>query len=73
MKRLMIGLLLSFLAQEVLAGDVDSSALTQLQGQWVVEEWTGYKPLAMYEGYMSVSKDNDYSGSRLTVEVRVSP
>ena len=53
---------------QALVARIDSGALSSLQGEWIVEEWTGYKPLAMYEGYMAVSKDNDYSGSRLTVD-----
>lgn len=60
-------MLLGMLAQRAQSGEIDPAVLKQLQGEWSVEEWTGYKPLAMYEGYMATSKDNDYSGSRLTV------
>ena len=47
--------------------EVDADVLKQFQGEWVVEKWTGYKPLAMYDGFMAISNGNDYSGSRLTV------
>ena len=50
-----------------MSGQIDTKTLKDLQGEWVVTEWTGYKPLALYDGYMAVSKDNDYRGSKLTV------
>jgi hypothetical protein len=41
--------------------------IDRIQGEWVIEEWTGYKPLAVYPGCLAVSTGNDYSGSRVTV------
>jgi hypothetical protein len=73
MKKAAIGLMLvgipviGLAARQILPRAVDQAALKQLQGEWVVEEWTGYKPLAAYEGYLSVSTNNSYAGSTLTV------
>jgi parvulin-like peptidyl-prolyl isomerase len=68
MKRLTLRLvLIGTVLQSALSADIDAASLKQLQGEWTVEEWTGYKPLAMYEGYVAPSYSNDYSGSKLSV------
>ena len=70
MNRLWSGLVLGALlaAPVAHAAEVEDAALASLQGRWQVQEWTGYKPLAMFSGFMSASYEHAYAGSILVVE-----
>lgn len=70
MSRLVSGLILGALlvAPIARAGQVEDAALASLQGRWQVQEWVGYKPLAMFAGFMSASYEHAYAGSILLVE-----
>ena len=69
-KRIAIGLMMvGMIVQSASSANIDTTALKQLQGEWIVEEWTGYTLLGLYEAStaMAPSKDKIYSGSTLKV------
>jgi len=68
MKKVAMSLLVcGTLVQAAHAGEIDAKALELLQGEWIVEEWTGYKPHAMVDGSMTRLYEYDFKGSTLVV------